>query len=257
MTEPENFLSRWSRRKLEGEPEASPSDRPGDGADLEQGANPQPPDEATETNESAALDSRLRGNERSAAVDESKEPAFDITTLPSIESITAQTDIRVFMQKGVPAALTRAALRRAWVADPGIRDFIEMAENQWDFATGADLPGFGPLDASAEDIRRMVADVFGNVPKPAAETEAATANPPEPAEETGQLESAASNQQPPASQDVSDAQPDQTLAEDVSTDAPQDVVQRNTVDVAMQQSNAVSESGTLPARRPHGRALPQ
>ena len=51
-------------------------------------------------------------------------------------TITAETDIRAFLQKGVPAQLTRAALRRAWVADPNIRNFREIAENQWDFATG-------------------------------------------------------------------------------------------------------------------------
>ena len=65
----------------------------------------------------------------------------------------------------MPADLTRAALRRAWSADPAIRDFIEIAENQYDFATGSDLPGFGPLDASADEIRKMVADVFGDGPK--------------------------------------------------------------------------------------------
>jgi hypothetical protein len=29
--------------------------------------------------------------------------------------------------------MTVAALRRAWVSDPVIRDFIGIAENQWDF----------------------------------------------------------------------------------------------------------------------------
>ena len=37
-------------------------------------------------------------------------------------SITAATDIRAFLAPGVPAELTRAALRRAWTADPAIRD---------------------------------------------------------------------------------------------------------------------------------------
>ena len=101
-------------------------------------------------------------------------PAFDITQLPSLESITSETDIRLFLQKGVPADLTRAALRRAWSADPAIRDFIEIAENQYDFATGSDLPGFGPLDASADEIRKMVANVFGDGPKVPVEQQAPT-----------------------------------------------------------------------------------
>jgi 6-methylsalicylate decarboxylase len=41
--------------------------------------------------------------------------------------------IRAFLRPGVPAELARAALRRAWVADPAIRDFIGLAESSRDF----------------------------------------------------------------------------------------------------------------------------
>lgn len=62
-----------------------------------------------------------------------REAPFDPVSLPSIESIVADTDIVAFLRAGVPAELTRAALRRAWSSDPAIRDFIGIAENQWDF----------------------------------------------------------------------------------------------------------------------------
>jgi len=52
--------------------------------------------------------------------------------LPSVDTITVDTDIRAFLKSRVPAELTRAALRRAWSSDPAIRDFIGIAENQWD-----------------------------------------------------------------------------------------------------------------------------
>jgi Protein of unknown function (DUF3306) len=65
--------------------------------------------------------------------------------LPPIESIVADSDIRPFLAAGVPAELTRAALRSAWTADPAIRDFIGIAESQWDFNAPATIPGFGPL----------------------------------------------------------------------------------------------------------------
>jgi len=39
---------------------------------------------------------------------------FDPSSLPSIETITGNTDIRGFLQSRVPAELTRAALRQAW-----------------------------------------------------------------------------------------------------------------------------------------------
>jgi hypothetical protein len=52
------------------------------------------------------------------------------TALPPIESIGAGSDIRCFLAAGVPAELTRAALRRAWVADPKIRDFVSLSEDE-------------------------------------------------------------------------------------------------------------------------------
>ena len=61
------------------------------------------------------------------------EPEFDIASLPPIESINALTDVTAFLRQGVPAELTRAALRRVWTADPAIRDFVGLAENAWDF----------------------------------------------------------------------------------------------------------------------------
>ncbi|MEQ1612029.1 MAG: DUF3306 domain-containing protein, partial [Hyphomicrobiaceae bacterium] len=46
-----------------------------------------------------------------------------------------------FLQKGVPDALQRMALRRMWSLDPAIRDFVEVAENQWDFNAVGGVPG--------------------------------------------------------------------------------------------------------------------
>jgi hypothetical protein len=74
--------------------------------------------------------------------------AFDPASLPPVESIVADTDLQQFLQEGVPADLTRAALRSAWTADPAIRDFVGIAENQWNFNDHACIPGFGPLEAA-------------------------------------------------------------------------------------------------------------
>jgi hypothetical protein len=74
-------------------------------------------------------------------------PAVDPDSLPAIESIGPETDIRSFLQPGVPAALRHAALRRAWVADPAIRDAIGLSENAWDFNAPGAIGGFGPLTA--------------------------------------------------------------------------------------------------------------
>jgi hypothetical protein len=71
------------------------------------------------------------------------QSVFDAPSLPPIESIGAGSDIRPFLAPGVPADLTRAALRRAWSADPAIRDFIGLSENSWDFNGPDGVPGFG------------------------------------------------------------------------------------------------------------------
>jgi hypothetical protein len=146
MTEPENFLERWSRRKREAadEPVAAPEAKP---EKIEEAAPP-PPDSAT------------------PAAAKSAEP-FDIASLPSIESIAAETDVRVFLQKGVPPELTREALRRAWSTDPAIRDFVGLVENGWDFNNPNAMAGFGPI--ATDDAARLLAQVIGTpeVPKPA------------------------------------------------------------------------------------------
>jgi hypothetical protein len=89
----------------------------------------------------------------------------------------------------------RAALRRAWTTDPAIRDFIGIAENQWDFTAPEGVPGFGALP-DGEQVRRLLARVMGErepsshvdsgarAPSRVAETEAALPPDPPPKEES-------------------------------------------------------------------------
>ena len=87
---------------------------------------------------------------------------FDVSSLPPIEAIGADTDISAFLQKGVPSALRHAALRRVWSADPAIRDFVGPNENFWDAAGPDGIPGFGALDPNL-DVKRMVSELFGEI----------------------------------------------------------------------------------------------
>jgi len=132
----ENFLQRWSHRKR-----ATKTPTPDD-------------------TEPARRETRDAGSLTSVPP-ENAVPALDITALPPIESMTATSDVRAFLAPGVPEDLTRAALRRAWVIDPTIRDFVGLAENQWDFTKPDSIPGFGSLDLTPE-LRRIVAGVFGD-----------------------------------------------------------------------------------------------
>jgi hypothetical protein len=64
--------------------------------------------------------------------------------------------------------LTRAALRRVWSSDPAIRDFIGIAENQWDFNDPEGIPGFGPLPATdgAPPVLAQVTGKAESLPEP-------------------------------------------------------------------------------------------
>jgi hypothetical protein len=88
-----------------------------------------------------------------AFVPDRTERPFDMTNLPPIDSIVGDTDVTAFLRAGVPGELMRLALRRAWTSDPAIRDFIGIAENQWDFNNPSGIPGFGalaPLESSVD-----------------------------------------------------------------------------------------------------------
>jgi hypothetical protein len=160
MNDPDNFLSRWSRRKSEARSE------PGkDGANGDTSSAPGEP--------LGPVSVSSAGSPAATATKAPSAPEFDVNSLPSIESIGAHTDISVFMQKGVPAALRHAALRRAWSVDPNVRDFMGPTENYWDAAGPEGIPGFGNLDPGL-DVRRMVAGLFGEgeLKKAEAETSA-------------------------------------------------------------------------------------
>lgn len=212
MSDQENFLSRWSRRKrevAEAEAEAPKLSEPS--------VAPKPQE----------------------APPEAGEKSFDLKTLPSIESITAETDIRAFLAPGVPAELKRAALRRAWSADPAIRDFVGLSENSWDFNAPGAMAGFGPLDMT-EDLRRMAAQLLTPAPdetakNPASESSVGT---------TENAEILASEQ------DESAARIEETLPRDQSSQSETNIF-------AMQQQP--SEQAEVPStvRRCHGGALPK
>lgn len=129
MNEPENFLERWSKRKLAG-------------AEADHAvADENSPGTSEGTDSSAPVAAKA-----DAAAAEIQGEVFDPASLPPIESIGADTDIKAFLRPGVPPELTRAALRRAWSADPTIRDFVGLVENGWDFNDPQAMAGFGPID---------------------------------------------------------------------------------------------------------------
>ena len=211
----EQFLARWSRRKRETKV-----------------GHAEPAAEAMEAQARAPSD-------RAAA--ETALPETDLSNLPPIESIDAAADIAAFLRKGIPQELSRAALRRAWSADPAIRDFVGLAENAWDFNDANAMAGFGPLDYSAEQVDVLVRRIVGGL----AETTESLPIPPaeiaESAEQSAHAEAGCAPSSDPVVP-IADPRPlDEPAAEDSNSAAPQPV--------------AASEETPFP-RRTHGGALP-
>ncbi len=160
MSEQEPFLARWSRRKqaAAAEPVGSPAAVAAEASEQQREGKGAP--EATGGPSADNVASAAKGPD-------AVEPLFDPDSLPPIESIAADTDIRAFLAPGVPPELSRAALRRAWAADPKIRDFVGLADYDWDFNAIGSMAGFGPLEMT-EELRAIALRIIG--PPPVAET---------------------------------------------------------------------------------------
>jgi Protein of unknown function (DUF3306) len=144
MNDPDNFFSRWSRRKQEA----------GESTEKKETAGNSPAEPVAKSEPGGVA----------SAPKTAQLPKLDVESLPPIESISAETDITAFMRTGVPEALKLAALRRAWSSDPAVRDFVGLNENYWDAAGPDGIPGFGDLHPDL-DVKRMVSEVFGEVPR--------------------------------------------------------------------------------------------
>lgn len=114
-TDEKPFLERWSR--------------------LKQAAREQPRREA-----------EVHGGDASAQDDQKtpepeKVPGDEVPPLPSIESLTADSDYTVFMREGVPEELRQRALRKLWLTDavftaPDVLDVYAL-----DYANTPSFPG--------------------------------------------------------------------------------------------------------------------
>jgi hypothetical protein len=143
MSEPEDFLTRWSQRKLASR------------------AQPVEQSEALDSDGAAVDDDVAAAPAGTDATQPADDQPFYLTTLPSLDSIDATTDVTSFLRPEVPADLARAALRRVWTSDPAIRDFVGLVENGWDFNDPSAMPGFGHI--SPEEVAQLAAKLIGAV----------------------------------------------------------------------------------------------
>lgn len=127
MAEREAFLKRWSRRKAEpvGEAEEAPQ----------------------------AKEEEKPGRDDKAGA--------ETPNLPDVESLSRESDYSVFLQKGVPSALRKQALRKLWRLDPAFSELDGLVEYGEDYSAKAF--GAGAAQA-AQEIGRRVARAESDSP---------------------------------------------------------------------------------------------
>lgn len=214
----ESFLGRWSRLKRQDGPDTGSTK-----ADIASSAvkSPEVPGET--------------------------ETPFDPASLPNIDDLTASSDVSVFLRKGVPEHLKRLAMRRAWSLDPAIRDFVEMAENQYDWNVPGGVPGFGEIEPGT-DMKALLAQAIGHAKQSQAGVEGSDATAAASSGESG-LEGSVRA----ASTDVASGDPARDF------ERPLDELEKPAASAVVASENEASappEPVTRQGRR-HGGALPQ
>lgn len=117
------FLGRWSKRKAEAKTaEAKTAEEAGTAAAVDvQDIEPA---------------SDLVAHEADAAIEQTDEPpAFDVASLPDIDTLGPGSDFTMFMQTGVPSELKNRALRKLWRVKPELANLDGLLDY------GEDLTG--------------------------------------------------------------------------------------------------------------------
>jgi hypothetical protein len=128
----EGFLSRWSKRKQEVERREVEREQEVARETVEPAADT-PPDVIVES---------IEPHDPEAITPE------ELAALPPVEEITNPADFSQYLRKGVPQILRNAAMRRMWLLDPAIRDYVDPALDyayNWNIPGG--VPGNGALAA--------------------------------------------------------------------------------------------------------------
>ena len=119
MSDEEQFLARWARRKAEADKKPQAVEKPG------------PPDQAV-TPEPGPADKPAPDAASQRGVEADTEPAEPMAWEKiDIAALTHESDFSPFMQKGVPDGVRKQALDRLWQSDPmanisdGLNDYDE------------------------------------------------------------------------------------------------------------------------------------
>jgi hypothetical protein len=147
----------------------------------------------------------------------------------------------------VPVDIARAALRRAWSADPRIRDFVGLADYDWDYHTPGSAAGFGPLEMT-DELRQMVARILGEI---------VDTDTPEKAREPATSAECIEETQPPREADPPGAPGEQMQPAEFHSNQGSATALDMTASAALQHATQQDRVIQSPERRGHGSALPK
>jgi len=245
----EPFLSRWSRMKQRAVRSEPPADI----------ASPDAPADDL-SNAASRRDREPDATYVAQPKTAEAEAPLDLEKLPRVEELTVESDIVAFLDVRVPAALRNAALARMWTLDPTIRDFIEVAENQWNWNIPGGTPfyelieegsgaGLSFADATSAISRSLSSPDAPPDAQPRATTDAtktASENLDQRKIERGDESHAAAQEEPGGS---SSLPPTSVSLSTTPTMASQAVE-------AHSPHHAAAQQNAFPSRRRHGGALP-
>lgn len=219
-----DFFSRWSKRKRAVVRESPPATVP----------------VGSEAVESEAVEREAAPLAGELSEGETLSPE-ELAKLPSLDSLTAQTDLAQFLRAGVPMVMRKAALRRMWSLDTNIRDYVsEAREYAYDWNVVGGVPGNGPL-LPTDDIKAMLREIFDGTPD-------LNVDPEQESEEATLIE---------AEELAEESEPVKTEETDRGSEEPGlTVVQVGEPSLALSPPRSAPVDTAMPRPRRHGSAIP-
>lgn len=126
MTDDSDFIRRWSRRKRAARQEH----RPADGPPVDD------PQAGADNDDSSAASDPNDGDDSSKAAPDDNPEVLD---LPDIDSLTADSDFKPFLRKGVPKEVRNRAMRKLWRVNPAFGHLDGLNDYDGDFTDAASV----------------------------------------------------------------------------------------------------------------------
>ncbi|HSP24400.1 MAG TPA: DUF3306 domain-containing protein [Saliniramus sp.] len=246
----EGFLSRWSKRKQEVAREEV----------RERDVAPAPETQPDETPPEVTLEA-IEPHDPALHDPEAITPE-ELAALPSVEEIMNPADFSQYLRKGVPQVLRNAAMRRMWMLDPAIRDYVDPAlDYAYDWNIPGGVPGNGALAAGFDAkgaAEKFFSTMRGKISNETGEFEQAEAESPISGDISPQEEESESMVPVPAptQSELGEANQAEKSSQGPASKAVEQDSTLVVVDAAASpEFDTTKQAGQGPARR-HGRALP-